>query len=229
MDFSSRGFQRNNETKPTGTTVPTNAGAPTGLGEAPKPANQKPVTVDIKHNKPLLILAVLLSVSLLVLSVATIAGIGTASKTAEKDFVNTDLYQAVFIDGSQLPYFGKIVDLNNRYVVLEDIFYLNVTTGSVQPGEANAANQQVSLVRLGCSELHLPQNQMIINRENVQFWENLESKGKVATAIKEWKDAGGKCETTTDNADTNTTAPTEEDETDTTNNTNTSDNTDTNP
>jgi hypothetical protein len=228
MDFSSRGFQRNNETRPTGTTVPTNTGAPVGPGEAPKPSGQKPVTVDIKHNKPLLILAVLLSVSLLVLSVATIAGIGTASKTAEKDFVNKDLYQAVFIDGSQLPYFGKIVDLNNRYVVLEDIFYLNVTTaGSVQPGEANAANQQVSLVRLGCSELHLPQEQMIINREKVQFWENLKNEGKVASAIKKWKDDGSKCETTTDNTNnTNTTAPKEKDDTDTTNN---SDTTDTNP
>ena len=232
MDFSNRGFQRNNDVKPAGSTPATSpSGSSAPFGDEPKPATPKTVGVSVKHNKPLLILGILLSVSLLVLTVVTIIGIGTRS--SEKSYVDTDVYQAVFIDGSQLPYFGKITEMNSSYLTLENIFYLNVTTGQVQPGDSNAANQQVSLVKLGCSELHGPYDTMVINRDKVQFWENLKPKGKVSTAITKWYDDGGKCETTTSEStttdETTNNDNTTTDETNTNDTNNTNDTTDTNP
>jgi hypothetical protein len=55
---------------------------------------------------------------------------------------------------------------------------------SVQPTDKSAAaNPQVSLAKLG-SELHAPEDEMRINRDQILFWENLQDSGKVVQAIK---------------------------------------------
>lgn len=102
------------------------------------------------------------------------------------DGVKKNQYQAVFLTNGQV-YFGKLSSINDRYVNLTDIYYLQVQQ-SVQPGAAAGTspatgNSQVSLAQLG-SELHGPDNQMYINRDQVLFWENLKDNGKVVEAIK---------------------------------------------
>ncbi|HET8669104.1 MAG TPA: hypothetical protein VFM05_00340, partial [Candidatus Saccharimonadales bacterium] len=67
-----------------------------------------------------------------------------------------------------------------------------------------AVNQPTSfsLVKLGC-ELHGPLDQMVINREQVTFWENLGTEGKVTKAIEEWRSKnpnGQNCDNTTNSA-----------------------------
>jgi hypothetical protein len=83
-------------------------------------------------------------------------------------------------------YFGKLANVDDRYVKLSDIYYLQVQQ-TVQPDQ-NAANQnnnpQVSLAKLG-SELHGPEDAMYVNRDQVLFWENIKDDGKVVKAIKE--------------------------------------------
>lgn len=113
----------------------------------------------------------------------------------ESKFVAKDQMQAVFLNGGQV-YFGKIRALNNKYVGLTDIFYLRVNQ-QVQPKEGEQVqSSNIDLVPLGC-ELHGPQNQMLINRDQVVFWENLKNDGKVALAVQEFKQKfpdGQKCE-----------------------------------
>jgi hypothetical protein len=78
---------------------------------------------------------------------------------------------------------------------MSNIYYLRVNQ-QVQPDQqANSAND-VSLVKLGC-ELHGPQDSMVINREQVIFWENLKEDGQVAKAVEEYVKAnpdGQKCD-----------------------------------
>lgn len=96
-------------------------------------------------------------------------------------------YQAVFLTNGQV-YFGKVSDVNGGYVKLTDIYYLQVQQ-SVQPTDAkkdSSNNSQVSLAKLG-SELHGPEDNMYISRQQVLFWENLKNDGKVVQAINNYK------------------------------------------
>jgi hypothetical protein len=102
---------------------------------------------------------------------------------ASPDGIKKNQYQAVFLTNGQV-YFGKVSNVNSGYVDLADIYYLQVQQ-SVQPDAkaASSENPQVSLAKLG-SELHGPEDQMKISREQILFWENLKDDSKVVEAIK---------------------------------------------
>lgn len=157
-----------------------------------------------------------------VLLVVLIGFFLTSGGKAEGSFVNNSKLQAVFLTNDQV-YFGKITNLNGKYLVLQNIYYLQTAGNSSTT--AQATNSNVSLVKLGC-ELHRPFDEMVINRSQVQFWENLNDDGQVATAVKTYKTQnpdGQKCSNTTTNSNNNvqgSTAPTTNEST--TNSTNSS-------
>ena len=100
--------------------------------------------------------------------------------TSENNYVNTSTYQSVDINvngstGGQI-YFGKIVRMDSSYVVMDNVFYL-------QPG---SSSNQYTLNSLTCT-LYNPQDQIVINRSQVAFWENLSSKSQVVTDIHKWQ------------------------------------------
>jgi hypothetical protein len=109
--------------------------------------------------------------------------------TQESNFVDTKRKQAVFLANGQV-YFGEVKSINKDYVDLQGIYYLNVNQ-QVQPDQKDSKTaaaepkSSISLVKLGC-ELHGPQDRMLINRDQVTFWENLKSDGQVAKAIDQW-------------------------------------------
>jgi hypothetical protein len=132
------------------------------------------------------ILAVLLALAALAV-IVWLAGNAVSSLTADSA-VKTKAYQAVFLTNGQV-YFGKVSKVDNSYVKLTDIYYLQVQQ-QVQPKDQSAQQQpQVSLAKLG-GELHGPEDVMYISRQQVLFWENLKDDGKVTKAIKDYK-AGG--------------------------------------
>lgn len=186
----------NQTTSPTGSS----AGAPRS------PINNQPQSKD-KSSTFRKVTTVLLLFSATLLTVALIGFIMNFRQNDESQYVATDKMQAVFLNGGQV-YFGKIRELNNKYVGVTDIYYLRVNQ-QVQPKQGEQSAQDISLVKLGC-ELHGPQDQMIINREQVVFWENLKYDGKVAKAVESYKQANpdGKqnCEATSQQS-TPTTKP----------------------
>jgi hypothetical protein len=126
--------------------------------------------------------AVVLLFSVLVLVLAIIASIAFSNPKSESSYVKEDNLQAVFLNGGQV-YFGNITNMNDRYIAMSNVYYLRVNQ-QVQPGQTDAASD-VSLVKLGC-ELHGPQDQMVINTDQVIFWENLKTDGQVAKAVQEY-------------------------------------------
>lgn len=96
-------------------------------------------------------------------------------------------FQAVFFTNGQV-YFGKLQKLNGDYFKLTDIFYLQAPTDSTSTDSKNpqATSSQsasnVQLVKLG-SEVHGPEDSMIMNKDQILFFENLKPDGKVATSI----------------------------------------------
>jgi hypothetical protein len=101
------------------------------------------------------------------------------TKGDESKYIYTNKLQAVFLNTGQV-YFGNIKVLNNEFLTLQNIFYLQSTTSSASSTATSGSN--VTLVKLGC-ELHRPYDQMVINRAQVTFWENLQSSGQVAQAV----------------------------------------------
>ena len=123
----------------------------------------------------------LIGAALAVLLVALVVAISTSGKANnESKYVDTSKLQAVFLNTGQV-YFGNVKKLNSKYLVLTNIYYLQTTNN----GSSNAQNNSgtnVTLVKLGC-ELHEPFDQMVINRDQVTFWENLQDNGQVAKAV----------------------------------------------
>jgi hypothetical protein len=95
----------------------------------------------------------------------------------ESKFVDSSKYQAVFLNNGQV-YFGNIQDLNSSYVRMTNIYYLT---------QSSSTSSNYSLVKLGCQQIHDPIDQMVINRSQVTFWENLSSSGKVVSSIKQFQ------------------------------------------
>jgi hypothetical protein len=154
--------------------------------EAGQPSPQ-PVAAQRSHgSRPrgahvVWILAVLALVGIL----GSMIYMGAQSLMADQA-VKSNEYQAVFLTNNQV-YFGHLTQVNGGYVKLTNIYYLQVQQ-SVQPdAKTKDTNQQnqISLAKLG-SELHGPEDIMYISRDQVLFWENLKTDGKVAQAIADY-------------------------------------------
>lgn len=102
--------------------------------------------------------------------------------------IDSSKYQAVFFTNGQV-YFGKLHTLNNNYMKLTDIFYLqaqNAATDSKNPQQTTAQqSNDVQLIKLG-SEVHGPDDEMIISKDQVLFFENLKKDGKVSDSINKY-------------------------------------------
>ncbi|HKR82396.1 MAG TPA: hypothetical protein VJR27_05370 [Candidatus Saccharimonadales bacterium] len=95
-------------------------------------------------------------------------------------YVKADKLQAVFLQNGQV-YFGHIKGFGQKYLDLQGIYYLN-NSNSSSSSSSKTTDNNVSLVKLGC-ELHGPYDEMVINTDQVTFWENLRGDGQVAQAV----------------------------------------------
>lgn len=120
----------------------------------------------------------LLAIAILVAALAVLLASGPKP---ENKFVDNNKLQAVFLNTGQV-YFGNIKSLNSKYFVVTNIYYLQTNNASGASASASTANTNVTLVKLGC-ELHEPYDQMVINSDQVTFWENLQDNGQVAKAV----------------------------------------------
>jgi hypothetical protein len=135
-----------------------------------------------------IILVVLLIITSVVASIYLTMRILGTSNTSRA--VKGKQYQALFLTNNQV-YFGHVAQVDNTYVKLTDIYYLQVQQ-TVQPGQQSNSSQQpnVSLAKLG-GELHGPEDVMYVNRDQVLFWENLKNDCKVVSAIHDYQSKNG--------------------------------------
>lgn len=97
-------------------------------------------------------------------------------------------YQAVFLDNGQV-YFGRLSAVNREFLSLTDIYYLRAGTVQSPPLAGQAGGQtegQVDLIKLG-AELHAPRDEMIINKDHVLFYEDINESGEVMRLIRKHK------------------------------------------
>jgi len=106
-----------------------------------------------------------------------------------------DQYQAVFLSNGQV-YFGHLTPVGQAYFRLEDVYYIRQdvqntdasknTNDSTTNANGSEGGSQFSVIRLG-EEIHQPQNLMILNKDDVMFWENLQPNSRVIDAIAQEK------------------------------------------
>lgn len=100
-------------------------------------------------------------------------------------------YQAVFFTNGQV-YFGKLQSKGAENMILTDVYYLQSqqagqkTDDSKNPQQSTSGQGDVQLIKLG-NEVHGPEDEMIISKDQVLFYENLKNDGKVAQTIAQYK------------------------------------------
>lgn len=90
--------------------------------------------------------------------------------------VDKDKWQAVFLSDGQV-YFGHLREKNWDYAVLKKTYYFRAA--DQQPAKQQ---QQINLVKLG-NELHGPEDEMYIPKNQILYWENLKSDSQVVRII----------------------------------------------
>jgi hypothetical protein len=181
MDFSNRSTQPQNVAPGNHVTSPTAPAASSKRGG------------QSEKSKWIQLSTYVLFAAAIIILIGLIAVIAFGGNDNESKYVDSGKLQAVFLETGQV-YFGNIQNLNSNYFRLTNIYYLQTSSSSTTTTSA-AANTSVSLVKLGC-ELHEPYDQMIINRTQITFWENLQSDGQVAKAVASFEKAnpnGQKC------------------------------------
>lgn len=142
----------------------------------------------LRHGSWLKVGALILLFGGTVLIVAMLLGVSVGGIGGnEAGYVNKKQMQAVFVNvngtnGGQV-YFGNIRDMTKDYIHLTNVYYIQNQTPA--QNTAQAESQAYNLVKLGC-ELHGPEDQMLINRNQVFFWENLKNDSQVAQKAAEF-------------------------------------------
>ncbi len=190
---------------------------------------ENPVEKALRTPKWMKILSAVVLVGVVLLIVGVIVVFArTASGADDSKYLKTDKYQAVFLSNGQV-YFGKVKALSRSNVVLKDVFYL--TQNSTSTTSSTSSNTDYTLVKLGCQQIHYPDDQMVVSRDQITFWENLNNDGKVVKSINEFKKQnpnGENCSTTTNSTQsTNSGTNATQNSSNTTNTTNTNDSTST--
>ena len=104
--------------------------------------------------------------------------INKTNNSIMNDYYISDGYQAIFVKGE--TYFGKVTNINKDVLVLETVYYLQdqqPLQSGPQPKES-----ELALVKLG-SEIHGPQNQMVIPLNSISYIENLKETSAIVRAI----------------------------------------------
>lgn len=163
-------------------------GRPTQTNQTGAPAPASPSGGKKKKFNASKVLSVLIVGLVTILLVVVIVALAFGNTGSIASQINKDKFQAVFLNSSDgQVYFGKLTVENKDYYKLTDIYYVRVQ--QVQPDKNTAAQQNISLAKLG-SEIHGPEDVMYINADHVMFWENLKDDGQVVKAIQEYKKSG---------------------------------------
>lgn len=130
-----------------------------------------------------LILAAITTIAVLALVGWLLVGRSSVAST-----IDGGKYQAVFFTNGQV-YFGKLSSVNGEYMSLKNVYYLQNKSGTNDESSPQSAKKQDSsdmeLIKLG-NEVHGPEDQMVIAKDQILFFENLKPEGTVSKTIAEY-------------------------------------------
>lgn len=154
--------------------------------EEPKPVHRSAAAPrqpkEEKKSSKRWILPVVIVIIVALLAVgAWFAWSNTQSKTTA---IDTSKYQAVSISDGQL-YFGKLSVLNDGYMKLTDVYYLQPQANDSTSDSSDSTNSNFKLAKF-TDAIYGPEGEIIISKDQILFYENLQPDGKVAQLIDEY-------------------------------------------
>ena len=156
--------------------------ATTSTGHAPRPQTRY-------HDRPRSLNGWVIVLALFV--VALVVGWAfwyTAQSSATVVPVEKDKYQAVFMSNGEIL-FGKLKTLDASHVELNEVFYIRSNTNDATATDSEEVqtedNGDMQLIKRG-EEVHGPEDAMIINRDQVLYYENLKPSSKVSQLIQKY-------------------------------------------
>lgn len=100
--------------------------------------------------------------------------------------IDTSKYQAVFMSNGQI-YFGKLSDFNDASFKITSIYYPQAqATGEDEETNVNDTQSNIQLFRV-TDGVHGPEDEMIITKDQILYYENLRSDSKVTQLIEQNK------------------------------------------
>ena len=99
--------------------------------------------------------------------------------------INSAKYQAVTLTNGQV-YFGKLADYDNEYFKLTDVYYIQTRPANDNASGNASSDQNSQLIKRG-NEVHGPEDEMVLFKDQISFYENLKSDGEVAQLIEKYK------------------------------------------
>jgi len=129
----------------------------------------------------------LLVIVLLVLAVCAVGWVVFSKIENSNTGINTSQYQAVSFADGQL-YFGKLSRVNDEYMKLTDVYYLQPQAAGQEGSESvqNAATNQNNFKLIKFTDVvYGPEDTMMIPKNQILFYENIAPNGKVAQLIKQ--------------------------------------------
>lgn len=156
------------------------AEVPQAATEEPKPTYRAVAPRLPEEKKPSrrrFILPAIIGLLLIIVAVFVWSALSMSKQGAVAP-VNSARYQAVF-STSGLVYFGKLESLNSEYFKLTKVYYLQQSTTDTA---TDVGSSDQKLIKLS-DAIHGPEDEMIIPKSQVLFYENLKSDSKVAQAI----------------------------------------------
>lgn len=179
---------------------PSAGGQPSGEREQESPRiQQKPQSTGDSSRKPSLKSGrqsrnngKTITISIVVVAVLAIAAAGYMMFSSSlSSLIDSSKYQAVFLSNGQV-YFGKLEAVNKDYMKLTDIYYLQSQQSATDVGNSDnpqdSTDGNVQLIKLG-EEIHGPEDEMIVAKEHLLFFENLRQDGNVTRSINQHKNS----------------------------------------
>ncbi|MES2875997.1 MAG: hypothetical protein V4678_00845 [Patescibacteria group bacterium] len=152
-------------------------------GAHPRPAQSaraEGARLPRKSKRPFIVAAIVLGV-LLAAAVAWML----LGKSTTAAVIDSNKYQAVFFTNGQV-YFGKLSSVNGDYMRLNNVYYLQNKTAATDETSPQSASAQdasdVELIKLG-NEIHGPEDEMLVSKDQILFFENLKPAGTVSQTI----------------------------------------------
>jgi hypothetical protein len=171
----------------------------TGLApESNEPTFHQPVSTKRPKNNLFVIILVAVIIVAAVLFYLDASGkvklFGGKQANPEINF-DASSWRAVFLTNGQV-YFGHLKNANGAYPELTDIYYLQVQEVPIQPAEPavneagvqsaeSKTEQKLILVKFG-TEVHKPQDKMMLNKDHVMFFEDLAADSPVVKSIEDY-------------------------------------------
>ena len=100
--------------------------------------------------------------------------------------IDESKYQSVFFTNGNV-YFGKLQSFNNEYYKMTSVYYpqtqTNSKAGATEQTQATTDQSKITLLKLS-DAIHGPEDEMMIAKDQVLFYQNLKTDSKVTQLIK---------------------------------------------